>query len=258
MTLHNGPWPAGFPCWVDVTVSDLEHSQAFYAAVLGWRFSPGAPQLGGYTNAFIGDRRVAGLSPSDPGASRRSSVWAVYLAAPDIEQTDKAIRDAGGQEVFPITGLAPLGRMAMYTDTTGSVFGVYEANKHTGFNIVEEPGTVAWCEGMVGEFEPAKAFYTTVFGYTYTDMSGPAEQYAMFTAAGAERPTGGIGVVGEHQSPRWTVTFEVADVDAAARQVSAHGGIVVTQPYDFEYGRLALCEGPDNEGFGLITSKTAG
>ncbi len=254
MTTHEGPWPAGFPCWVDVSVSDLEHSQAFYEAVLGWRFSPGAEKLGGYTNAFVGDRRVAGMSPTPDPTGHRASIWAVYLATADIEAIDKAIRAAGGQEVFPITGLPPLGRMAMFTDTTGAVFGVYEAGKHTGFTLVNEPGAVSWCEGMVGDFAAGKAFYTKVFGYEYTDMSGPQGEYAMFTVPGADRPTGGVGRVDVDRPPGWTVTFEVADVDDAAHQVSEHGGIVTTQPYDFEFGRLALCAGPDSESFGLITS----
>lgn len=254
MTTHEGPWPAGFPCWVDVSVSDMERSKEFYAAVFGWSFSPGAENMGGYSNAFVGERRVGGISPSPDPTGHRASVWSVYLSTADIDAADKAIRAAGGSEVFPITGLPPLGRVAMFTDSTGAVFGVYEAGKHTGFNIVGEPGTVAWCEGMVGDFEAGKAFYAKVFGYEYLDMSGPDGQYAMFTALGAERPTGGIGLVDADHSPRWTVTFEVADVDEAARRVSGNGGIVVTQPYDFEYGRLALCEGPDSEFFGLITS----
>lgn len=35
MPTRTSPWPAGVPCWVDLTVSDVPAAQAFYGAVLG-------------------------------------------------------------------------------------------------------------------------------------------------------------------------------------------------------------------------------
>lgn len=67
MTGHEGSWPAGTPCWVDITVPDIETSKRFYAALLGWRFDESAPEFGGYTNARLGGRAVAALSPPVPG-----------------------------------------------------------------------------------------------------------------------------------------------------------------------------------------------
>jgi predicted enzyme related to lactoylglutathione lyase len=53
----------------------------------------------------------------------------------------------------------------------------------------------------------------------------------------------------------WSVCFESADVDASARVVADSGGTVLREPWDFEFGRLVACAGPDGEEFSLITSR---
>lgn len=32
---HTGSWPAGTPCWIDITATDLKRSQEFYRRVFG-------------------------------------------------------------------------------------------------------------------------------------------------------------------------------------------------------------------------------
>ena len=50
------------------------------------------------------------------------------------------------------------------------------------------------------------------------------------------------------------MTFETDGVDAAVARAQANGGAVLREPFDFQYGRLALVSGPDGEPFGLMTS----
>jgi predicted enzyme related to lactoylglutathione lyase len=80
MTTHDGGWPAGTPCWVDTMANDLERSQAFYRAVLGWDFSGGGEEFGGYTNASVNGRLVAGVMPTHPSMAEAPKAWTVYLA----------------------------------------------------------------------------------------------------------------------------------------------------------------------------------
>ncbi|TDP92102.1 VOC family protein [Labedaea rhizosphaerae] len=35
MITRDTPWPAGTPCWVDVSVPDLEKARKFYGELLG-------------------------------------------------------------------------------------------------------------------------------------------------------------------------------------------------------------------------------
>lgn len=253
MSIHEGSWAPGTPCWVDISVPDLARSQAFYREVLGWEFTEGSEEFGGYTTALVSGRGAAGMAPPMPGAEPTPTFWTVYLATADSAATEAAIVQAGGQVVFPSMQLESLGRMGVYADPTGAVFGTWESGDHTGYDVANEPGAVTWCEGMVGDFEAGKAFYTEVFGYTYTDMSADGMDYAMFTVPEGEQPAGGIGHEKE-RPPYWSVTFEVDGTDAAVERVQAAGGGLVMEPFDFEYGRIAVVTGPDGEPFGLITS----
>lgn len=253
MAVHEGSWAPGTPCWVDISVPDLARSQAFYRAVLGWEFTESSEEFGGYTTALVGGRAAAGMSPPMQGGDASPSFWTVYLATADSAATEAAIGASGGRTVFGTMEVGDLGRMGIYADPTGAVFGTWESGGHTGYDVFGEPGAVTWCEGMVGDFEAGKAFYAKAFGYTYTDMSAEGMDYAMFTVPGGERPAGGIG--GEKERPPyWSVTFEVDGTDAAVERVQAAGGGLVMEPFDFEYGRIAVVTGPDGEPFGLITS----
>ncbi len=190
MTVHKGAWPPGTPCWVDLSVSDMQRSQEFYGAVFGWEFSQRAEEFGGYSNAFLRGR-----------------------------------------------------------------FGTWEAAKHGGYELVSEPGAVAWCEGLGNDYQAGKDFYEKVFGYRYTELPGDGAGYAMFIVPQGRRVVGGIGETVDGSPPVWTVTFEVEDVDATAAAVRAAGGRVLVEPFDYSYGRLAMCQGLDREKFGISFTK---
>lgn len=47
----------------------------------------------------------------------------------------------------------------------GGVFGDWQAGTHTGFGVANEPGSVTWNEFMGRDYDGAKQFYASVFGY---------------------------------------------------------------------------------------------
>jgi predicted enzyme related to lactoylglutathione lyase len=255
MTLHPEAWPAGTPCWVDIMVKDFDRSRAFYSTVLGWQFTEPAAEFGGYCNALVEGRQVAGMSPTMEGMEGAPNVWSVYLATDDIAATTKATLAAGGQQMFPPMEVGSFGTMGMFTDPTGAAFGAWQAAGHTGFDILDVPGSVAWCDLMTGDAAAAQRFYGEVFGFSYEQIGAAEAPYAMFTPPGADRPAGGIGEIGHEQQGMpfaWSTTFMVSNTDAAAQRVTESGGGIITAPYDFEYGRMAVATGPDGEMFGLL------
>lgn len=258
MTTHPNPWPPGTPCWVDLMAGDLDRTEAFYARILGWSFTESQPEYGGYCNALVGDRPVAGLSPTMPGMEEAPHVWTVYLATDDIAATDAAATDAGAKVLAPPMEVAPFGWMGVWVDPSGAAFGAWQSAEHTGFNVTDEPGAPAWMDLMSRDYDAAREFYRTVFGFTYTDIGVQDMRYSMFDVPGGERPAGGIGDLSGDPGPMpsaWSTCFQVDDVDATAADIPAAGGAVVTEPYDFEFGRLAVASGPDGEVFALITPK---
>ncbi|MCK0112249.1 VOC family protein [Ornithinimicrobium sp. F0845] len=252
MAIHLESWPAGTPCWVDLSVSDPDASRAFYADVLGWEFTESTEEFGGYFMALVDGQPAAGLAPPMPGMDDPGHYWTTYLGTQDIESVAQSVAEHGGSSIFPPMQLEALGSMGLFTDPTGAVFGAWQYGEHTGFNVYDTQGSVSWCEAMVDDFEKGKEFYASVFGFTYEDMSSDGMSYAMFSVPGGERPAGGIGVVDEGQSPYWSVTFNVASLDETLERARAAGSQVVMEPYAFEFGRVAVITGPDGEMFGVI------
>ena len=61
MVTRDTRWPAGTPCWVDVSVDDVSKAIAFYQALFGWEIQAGGPEVGGYAIAHHHGRIVAPL-----------------------------------------------------------------------------------------------------------------------------------------------------------------------------------------------------
>lgn len=253
MSNHDGRWPHGTPCWVDFMAGDLDRTHRFYTALFGWAYEESMDEFGGYHNALLDGRRVAGLSPTVPGMEDAPKVWTVYLATDDIQATADAVVANGGQVVSAPMQVAGFGSMAVFTDPVGDLFGAWQAGTHQGFGAVDEHGTPLWMDLMSRDLEAAKDFYAKVFGYTYSDVSEEGMTYVMFEVPGGDRPAGGIGLLDDKGTAGWTVCFQVDDVDAAAAAVEPAGGTVSGGLEDTTYGRMASVAGPDAETVYLMT-----
>ena len=254
MTTRREAWPPGTPAWADITVPDLAVARAFYGPLLGWQFEVGGPELGYYTQAYVGDRRVVGLGEPMGDDPAPPPAWCVYLATDDLAATVAAVAEAGGTEIVPAMPIMDFGSMAIAVDPTGAVFGVWQAASHTGWDVVDEPGAVVWCEAMSHDQPAAVAFYRAVFGYDVEDLSAPGFTYASLSLDG--HPAAGIGGYGAQAGTAapaaWTIYFAVTDIDAAAGRVTELGGTVVSPPTDSAFGRMAIVSGPFGEVFALI------
>ena len=137
--------------------------------------------------------------------------------------------------------------MVIAADPSGAVFGVWQADTMVGFEVVGAPGGWAWCDLRSSDPDAARAFYATVFGFTYTpmEMAGPA--YATFSLGDDAPPLGGIGdMMGAPDGvpSHWLVYFAVADADAAAAAATRLGGTSLAPPFDTPFGRMAPLQDP--------------
>lgn len=253
MTTRTTRRPVGAPAWIDISVTDLERSKAFYRDVLGWDYTGGEAEFGGYLNATVDGLAVAGLAPPMEGMSEPPHVWTVYVMVDDVTAAAQAITAAGGRTLMPPMSVGPFGTMALHADPTGAGFGTWQPGSHEGFEAFDVPGAVAWNEAMVGDFDRGRQFYADVFGWTYEDLSTDDMRYAVAQVPGEDRMgTAGLGLVGPDESPYWSVVFQVEDTDAAVARLRAAGGQVTTEPFDSEQGRFAEATGPDGERFALM------
>jgi uncharacterized protein len=250
-------WPAGTPCWVDVSVDDVPKGVAFYQALFGWDIPLGGPEVGGYSIAHQDGRIVAAVSPK-MGSPDAPSAWMTYLATDDVDATAAKIKGAGGQVLAEPMDVMEEGRMAVAMDPAGAVFGLWQAGNTTGVGLANEPGSLSWNEQMSRDFDGSKAFYQAVFGYEYQDMSAEGFKYAALMVDGHE--VGGLGEYPEgtpQETPAaWSVYFAVEDADAAVAKAAELGGTVVQPVRDSPYGRIGVVA--DNHGavFSLIKLPT--
>ena len=88
MSVRTSRWPAGVPCWVDLTVPDVAAATAFYAAVLGWDFADTDDLYGGYVIATARGAATAGIGPQHGDTP---SAWTLYFATDDAEAVAAAV-----------------------------------------------------------------------------------------------------------------------------------------------------------------------
>jgi predicted enzyme related to lactoylglutathione lyase len=255
MVTRDTAWPAGTPCWVDLGVGDIGRARAFYGGLFGWDIPEGPPEAGGYSLCEVDGRPVAGIGPKI-GPAEMPAAWTTYLASDDADETVSKIKAAGGQVVTEPMDVMDVGRMAVAADPGGAVFGVWQARAHTGAQLANEPGSLAWNENMSRDFDANKAFYRAVFGYDYGDLSSDGFKYA--TAELDGRPVGGIGELDPNLPPEvpanWAAYFGVADVDAAVARAAELGGSVVRPAWDTPYGRMAVLADDQAAVFAIVSS----
>lgn len=260
MVTRDTAWLPGTPCWVDLSVSDVDQAVTFYGELLGWDVDINPePEFGGHGNFKLDGRDVAGVGPAQqPG---QPPAWLTFLATDDLDRTAGKITDAGGSVLPP--GKLPIGEfgtMIVATDPSGAVFGMWQAGTSIGAQVANVPGAMAWNENLSRDFEGNKKFYTEVFGYSYGDMSGEGFNYATLDLNGA--PVGGIGELPPdtpaEAPPNWLTYFGVADTDAAVEKLRELGGSVLAPPFDTSAGRIAIVT--DNQGapFGVVSLTNAG
>ncbi|HEU0104028.1 MAG TPA: VOC family protein [Mycobacteriales bacterium] len=239
MPTTDTPWTDGTPCWVDYSAADIDAARAFYSDVFGWTYLGGDPEFGGYDNALIGDRPVAGLGPQmDEGDAPR---WTTYFATSDAAETASRISQAGGTIVVPPMQVGPMGTMVVAVGPQGEPFGLWQAGEHIGARVYNEPGAVVWNEAALEDPDAARAFYTAVFGFTFDEVPD-AGGYTTFRTA--DRPLGGLGAREPGAPAGWTTCFAVASADDTVAAIEASGGKVLTPAQDTPFGRFAVVEDP--------------
>jgi len=251
MTTHPDRWPAGTPAWADLTVPSLDDARAFYGPLLGWDFEVGGPETGGYTQATLDGRRVVGFGEAGADA-HVAPRWCVYLATNDVVTAAQQVGAGGGQVLAGPTTIGDLGTMALASDPDGSPFGLWQSRDHTGWDVVAEPGAMAWTEVMSPDQPTALAFYAAVSGLEPQDMSGDGFVYATLRQ-GAD-PVTGVGQAADDSRAGWTLYLGTADADATTARALELGGTVLVEPQDSPFGRVAVLQGPFGETFAVIAS----
>jgi predicted enzyme related to lactoylglutathione lyase len=239
----------GGPCWAEVGTPDLEAAKRFYSALFGWREETDSrEEMGGYTIASLADAPVAGLVPLDDAS--QPVTWFVSFAVADVDAAVEKVKSAGGSAVFAPRDVPGMGRFASVTDPQGAGFHLWQAQGFEGAGLLNAPGSLGWVELLTRAPEEAKAFYTTVFGWTVNTSA----HYTQWGIDGAD--FGGMVTMDDkfpHEVPaHWLPYFAVADVDTSAAQATEAGGTILMEPVSVPEGpRIAVLRDPQGAMFGV-------
>ncbi|HEX8303808.1 MAG TPA: VOC family protein [Jatrophihabitans sp.] len=258
MPIHEGSWPDGMPCWVDVSVPDLDAARLFYEGLFGWEMQGGEPEYGGYLNCAKNGRLAAGISPKMmPDAP---TAWLVHFATSDVDAAAERVSGNGGQVVMGPMEVMDLGRLAVCADPSGARFGLWQPGRHTGVGVVNEPAALIWTEQLSRSSEPIRAFYSAVFGWEFHDVSSEGFRYATFFL-GDDRDIGGVGEYPDDDlelPAQWWTYLAVDDTDDAVDRVVRLGGSVIRPPSDSPYGRTAIVADDQGASFSLMAAPPEG
>ena len=112
-----------------------------------------------------------------------------------------------------------------------------------------EPGQFCWPELATSDQQAAKAFYSSVFGWTFEDRpAGPGVVYTMLKLRGLD--VGALYQQDREEAARgvpshWNVYVSVASADEAAARARQLGGTVLATPFEvMDAGRMAVVQDP--------------
>lgn len=246
-------YAAGTPSWVELSTKDADGSYEFYSGLFGWTATEGSQDFGGYRTWLDGDQSVAGLNPMG-----EFPVWTTYIATDDADATTEKVRGNGGTVMVEPMDVGDLGRMAVFVDPTGAVFGVWQAKEMRGADKVNVPYSLCWNELHARGFDQAKAFYSAVFGWDPQPFGdAPEGQPPYFVWNLGDRGVGGgmemmPGAPAEVPS-NWLSWFAVEDRDATVAKAQELGGSVMMSDMDMPgVGRMAVLADPQGAAFGVL------
>lgn len=231
----------GMPYWIDLTTSDPAKSAHFYSQLLGWEIREEVEDSD-YRIARVQGLPVAGFI-RQPEQAPFPDTWITYFLADDLDQLIARTEELGGR-LLGSPAEVQLGRMVVLVDTAGAMFGLIEPRGEDAFIAAGEPGTPVWHQiTAVTKFEETVEFYGELFGWATSVVdAGPDLRYATALQDGAAF-AGVLGAAGQFppQVPSfWQTYLGVVDVDGAVKQVPELGGEVIREPWDAEFGRMAI------------------
>jgi uncharacterized protein len=117
-------------------------------------------------------------------------------------------------------------------------------------------GTPNWVDLQTTDVDAAKAFYGSLFGWSFDDQpipDGGAYSIAMLDAQSVAAIAPQSPMLIENKvPPMWNTYIAVDDVDAAAAKVAGAGGQLLMEPFDvMQAGRMAFVADPSGAAVGL-------
>lgn len=236
----------GSPCWIDLMTSDADRAVEFYTQLFGWTAERGGEEYGGYISFAADGQGVGGAMASQPD-SGPPNVWSVYLRTDDAQATADAATEHGGKVLVPPMPVMDLGSMVVLEDAGGAAICGWQPGKHTGFDVIGEPGTPNWFELHTRNYAESVRWYEDVFHWQ-TQQVSDADDFRYTTLGEGDSQQAGVmdssSFLPDGVPSHWAIYFGVEDADAALARIEELGGSVQMPAETTPYGRLAQVTDP--------------
>jgi predicted enzyme related to lactoylglutathione lyase len=116
----------------EIHATDPERAVRFYEGLFGWQIS----ELGGPVDYWLVssgpddepgiDGAIMRRMGSEPTGNQDVTAFVCTIEVDSIEETERAVPDAGGEQVVPRQEIPGVGKVSYFRDTEGNVFGALE------------------------------------------------------------------------------------------------------------------------------------
>jgi predicted enzyme related to lactoylglutathione lyase len=242
--------------WYELTTTDMQAANAFYAAVVGWgtrdASMPGMP----YTVFTAAEASVCGMMelPKDARKMGERPMWIGYVCVDDVDAIADRIGRLGGAVHVPPQDVLHVSRFSVVSDPQMATFALFKWQSPDQEQPVSPltQGRIGWHELLAADCEKAWAFYSELFGWQKAKANiSSVGTYQQFSA-------GGQTIGGMMTKPPtvpvscWLYYFNVGDIDAAVKRVKVGGGQVLSGPTQVPDGNwIAQCADPQGAIFAL-------
>ncbi len=243
--------------WYELSTPNKALSEAFYAAVVGWKIvDVPKPDLR-YSLGLIGERPTVGFLEEEI-AEGTPPGWLGYVSVEDVGATIAEYEAEGGRAACAPRTIAEVGTFAVVLDPQGAALGLLTPDFDTTLPPMMTPGSIGWHELWTSDPVAGFDFYAARFAWIRDQafpMPGIGDYQLFATDRGA---IGGMMRVERAPRPFWLFYFAVNDIDAAVERVKAAGGDVRLGPTEVPGGAF-IVQGTDPQGihFALVGLRRA-
>ena len=238
--------PDGTPIWFELTTGDQDAAGDFCRAVFGWSIAPSPmAEHGGYRIASAPDGEgIAGLMAAEGGMP---TGWLIYFGVADVDAAAARIAELGGAIHMGPQDIPHVGRFAYATDPQGVGFYIMRGaspEDSTAFKQMAGEAGVGhgvWVELATPDPDAALAFYGALFGWAKQGAMpmGDMGDYTFIGRHADDRPGAMMSSTATGAPPRWTMYFQVSDIDAAIAAAQAEGGALLQGPDEIPGGSFS-------------------
>ncbi len=247
--------------WYELMTTDMEAAKAFYAKVVGWGTQDASMPGMAYALFTAGKTTVSGLMdlPEDARKMGAKPHWIGYVGVDDVDAAAERIRELGGAVHVPPRDIANISRFSVVTDPQTARLALFKFLQPGQEQPAEldTPGRVGWHVLLAADWEKAFAFYSELFGWQKADADGAVtDTYQVFSAGG--QTIGGMFTKPPTVPvPFWLFYFNIGDIDAAAKRVTAGGGQILDGPIEVSGGSwIVQCTDPQGAIFALLGKRS--